>query len=58
MLQAKATSPGAGAFWSAIGREPRKAPRHMQLSVPELECAYSHAMAVYGDLEDYVGELA
>ena len=29
----------------------------MQLSIPELECAYRHAMAVYGDLEVYVGEL-
>ena len=26
----------------------------MRLSVPELECAYAHALATYGDLERYV----
>ena len=31
-------------------------PDAMLLSMPELECAAGHALGVYGDLDEFVGE--
>ena len=35
----------------------RLASNRFILSLPELECAFGHALAIYGDLENYVGGL-
>ncbi len=56
--QTKNANQAANFLWKSIGKQARRAPPVMQLSIPELDCAYRHAMAVYGDLENYVGKTA